>query len=134
MDTGSAKESNVVHSRLKTELMGSAPISILILYTSTGLVQRFSRYVVPGSASVSVPPNSHFIKDIFNERPDWVGVQILPIYLIVIKVKATWNTTEEKEILRFSRKVLASVLVPPGFLLFQYRHRSERNKRRKKRR
>lgn len=57
-----------------------------------------------------------FIKNIFNERPDWVSVQILHIYLIIIKVKATWNTIEEKGILRLSWKVLASGLVPLGFL------------------
>lgn len=42
------------------------------------------------------------------------------------KVKVVWSTTKDKEILILSRKVLASILVSPGFLLFQYCHSSER--------
>jgi hypothetical protein len=43
--------------------------------------------------------------------------------LLGIPTPTIWEgkDVKEKEILILSRKVLASVLVPPGFLLFQYR-------------
>ena len=81
-----------------------------IIFSSLIMI-LFSHYVVVGSSSVSVPPNSHFLKEIFNDPLDWLGwcedtphIYILSLSKwkqlgtqLVIEVKAAWNTTEEKE-------------------------------------
>jgi hypothetical protein len=115
VDTGSAKESNVVHSRLKTELVGSASISIEAhpsLYINGFGAKILSlcstRIVICLSATELALYQRDFQR---KTRLGWCSATSIPISLS--GVKAAWSITEgkiveEKEILRLSGLVLGS--------------------------